>query len=152
MVHLIVTNDEEVVRFAKARGADIFTPQGAVERVEPNGGKEKKFESSKVYFILRELDIRPNIKGYLYIKFLMEQCQADPSYHNASMTKEIYPDCAKQFDTTPSRVERAMRHALELSFQKVPESYSELFGGTFTKVPTNSEFIGLVAEYFAKNN
>lgn len=149
MFRLIVTNDEEVVQFARERGAGVFTAEKSPEEFAPAEGKAKESEVSKVYFLLRVLDIRPNIKGYHYIKFMMEQCQNHPDYHKRSLTKEIYPECANRFNTTVNRVERTMRHALTLSFEKTPESYSAVFGGRFTKAPTNSEFIGLVAEYFA---
>ncbi len=151
MFRLIVTNDEEVVQFAKEHGAGIFTAEQLSEDFVSGQGEEKKTEEDKVYFLLRMLAIPPNVKGYRYLKFVMEQCQKDPDYHTKSITKGIYPDCAKQFASTATRVERAIRHALELSFWKFPEKYSEVFGGTFKKAPTNSEFIGLVSEYFVNN-
>lgn len=151
MFHLIVTNDPELVKKARECGAGVFTaekcPEGVATLVAHTTGQR----ALNAYELLRKLDVRPNIKGYDYLKFLMEKCAQDPSYHSGMITKEIYPECAKKFNTTLSRVERAIRHALELSFGKAPEKYSEVFGGTFKKVPTNSQFIGLVSEYFANN-
>jgi len=151
MFRLIVTNDEEVVKFARARGAGVFTASKLPEDFATSQLKENGGNTLKVYDLLRQLNVKPNIKGYQYIKFLMEQCQKYPGYHELGITSDIYPECAEKFDTAPSRVERAIRHALMLSFETASHKYSEIFGGRFTKVPTNSEFIGLVAEYFAKN-
>ena len=151
MFRLIVTNDEEVVKFARERGAGIFAAEKSPEGFTPRMDEPAPCDGSKIYRLMRALDFNMKNKGYVYIKFLMEKCEADPKYHEKAITKEIYPDCAKQFETTPDRVERAIRHELHLSFKKVPEKYSEIFGGTFTRVPMNSEFIGLVSEYFANN-
>lgn len=147
MFHLIVTNDEEVVRFARERGAGVFTaekaPEGFDQDVVIHSSAMKPGE------ILRKLGVKAHIKGYTYLKYVLEKCANDPEYKNKGITKEIYPECAKHFNTTPSRVERGIRHALEASFQSAPEKYAEIFGGTFYKQPTNSEFIGLISEYFA---
>ena len=153
MFRLIVTNDEEVIRFARERGAGVFTTEKfpeSVERVVVEGENETKL-SNVIYDLFRKLNIKPNVKGYHYLKCLMEMCEQDPTYHARPITKEIYPDCAKKFGTTASRVERAIRHAIEGSFDSVPEKYSEIFGGEFPKEPTNSEFIGLVSEYIARH-
>ncbi len=151
MFRLIVTNDEEVVRFARERGAGVFTAEQFPESVE-QVVVEKDIEPSNVaYDLLRALNIKPNIKGYHYIKYMMEMCENDPTYHAKPTTKEIYPDCAKRFDTKPNRVERAVRHAIEGSFDSDPEKYSEIFGGEFPKEPTNSEFIGLISEYILRH-
>ena len=154
MFRLIVTNDEEVVKFARERGAGVFIAEKLPEGLELAEGKEKETETedevSKVYFLLRELDIRPNIKGYQYLKFVMEQCRKDSGYHAKSITKEIYPDCAQRFATTPSRVERAIRHAIEVAWDRGnPDVLSDFFGYTILGSkgkPTNSEFIALIAD------
>ena len=151
MFHLIVTNDEEVVRFARGRGAGVFMADRLPEGTAPVAAQVTGQKSSMVHELLRRMDVRPNIKGYDYLKFLMEKCEQDYSYHKRSFTKVIYPECAEKFHTTSSRVERAIRHALTLSFEKAPEKYSEVFGGKFTSAPTNSEFIGLVSEYFVNS-
>ena len=104
-----------------------------------------------VYDLFRALNIKPNINGYHYLKCLMEMWEQDPNYLTRPITKELYPDCARKFGTTASHVERAIRHAIELSFDSNPEKYSEIFGGDFPKEPTNSEFIGLISEYIARH-
>ena len=68
-----------------------------------------------------------------------------------SITKVLYPDIAKKFNTTPSRVERAIRHAIEVAWSRGNiDSISELFGYTVSSTkakPTNSEFIAMVADH-----
>lgn len=151
MFQLIVTNDEEVVKFARERGAGVFTAEKCPEEITTVTDHMTSRTVLNVHELLRELNIKPNIKGYRFIKFLMERCEADPDYHKRAITREIYPECAERFDTTPTSVERTIRHALDQSFGEVPEKYSQIFGGTFTKAPTNSELIGLVSEYFVNN-
>ena len=67
-----------------------------------------------------------------------------------SITKILYPGIAKKFDTTPSRVERAIRHAIEVAWSRGKmDTIDELFGYTVNNrkgKPTNSEFIALIAD------
>lgn len=151
MFHLIVTNDAKLVKMARECGAGVFTAEKFPEEAMPVRTKKTHSNAMRPHEILQKLDVNPNIKGYHYLRYIMEKCEMNPHYHEKSITKEIYPECAKEFDTTSSRVERAIRHALDLSFERVPEKFSEIFGGTFAKVPTNSEFIGVVSEYFVNN-
>jgi len=69
-----------------------------------------------------------------------------------SMTKELYPDIAKCYGTTPSRVERAIRHAIETAWNRGSiELQDDLFGTTISNMkgkPTNGEFIAMIAEKF----
>lgn len=68
----------------------------------------------------------------------------------SSVTKILYPDIAQKFNTTPSRVERAIRHAIEVAWNRGNyESISEMFGYTVHHLkskPTNSEFIAMIAD------
>jgi len=151
MFHLIVTTDPELVKKARECGAGVFTAEQFPEGASMGAARVTGQKSSKSHALMRMLDIRPNIKGYDYIKYMIEKCEADHSYHKRSFTKEIYPECAEKFSTTKSRVERAVRHAVELSFDKAPEKYTAVFGGKFKKAPKNSEFISLIAEYFVNS-
>lgn len=151
MFRLIVTNDEEVVRFARERGAGVFSAEKFPESVEQVVVEKGNNPSTMGYALLRALNVKPNVRGYQYLKFVIEMCEQDPAYHTKPTTKEIYPDCAKQFDTTGGRVERAIRNAIEVSFHDNPGKYSEIFGGKFIKAPTNSEFIALVSEYIVNH-
>ena len=151
MFYLIVTNDEKLVRLAREYGAGVFTANQCPEGAISVATQKTSGNSLKTYELLQALNVKPNVKGYNYLKFVMEKCEADPEYHNRSFTKEIYPECAGEFKTTATRVERAIFSALSSSFEEVPEKYSVIFGREFKKKPTTSEFIGCVAAYFANN-
>ena len=95
------------------------------------------------------MDIAPHIKGYQYLRESITLAVNDPDIIN-SITKILYPTIAKKFETTPSRVERAIRHAIEVAWNRGnPDVLNNLFGYTISNgkgKPTNSEFIALIAD------
>ena len=95
------------------------------------------------------VDIAPHIKGYQYLRESITLAVNDPDIIN-SITKILYPTIAKKFETTPSRVERAIRHAIEVAWNRGnPDVLNNLFGYTISNgkgKPTNSEFIALIAD------
>jgi sporulation transcription factor Spo0A len=99
--------------------------------------------------IIHEIGVPAHIKGYMYLREAISMV-----YHNiellGSITKILYPDIAKKYKTTPSRVERAIRHAIEVAWSRGNvESIASLFGYTISMSkakPTNSEFIAMVAD------
>jgi len=99
--------------------------------------------------ILHELGIPSHIKGYQYIREAIEIIYERPGVIGG-ITKELYPELAYKFDTTTSRVERAIRHAIEVSWNRGSwDLMEELFGNSidYDKAkPTNSEFIVTVAD------
>ncbi|MBQ9885786.1 MAG: sporulation transcription factor Spo0A [Lachnospiraceae bacterium] len=99
--------------------------------------------------IIHELGVPAHIKGYRYLIYSIILCVNDMEMLGA-VTKIMYPEIAKKFSTTPSRVERAIRHSIELSWQQCsPSKLYKLFGYTVnTKKgkPTNSEYIALIAD------
>ena len=99
--------------------------------------------------MLHELGMPSHIKGYQYIREGITMICNDPSLIGG-ITKELYPDLATKFDTTVSRVERAIRHAIEVSWNRGSWDYmEELFGHSVDidkAKPTNSEFIVTVAD------
>jgi len=98
---------------------------------------------------LRELGVPAHLEGYEYIKMELELCLDKKSAINA-MTKGIYPTVANCFDTTPARVERATRHAIETAWERGnTDILHHYFGNTVSAErgkPTNAEFIATVAE------
>lgn len=94
--------------------------------------------------LLHELGVPSHIKGYTYIREGINLLFNDPSLSNA-ITKELYPAIARKYETTSSRVERAMRHAIEVSFNRGNwELMEEIFGYSVDidkAKATNSEFI-----------
>ena len=90
-----------------------------------------------------------HIKGYQYLREAIIMSVEDTEMLN-SITKILYPSIAKKFQTTPSRVERAIRHAIEVAWSRGKmETLDALFGYTINigkGKPTNSEFIALIAD------
>ena len=99
--------------------------------------------------ILHELGIPSHIKGYQYIREGVNLVFENPDMIGG-ITKELYPELAGKFDTTVSRVERAIRHAIEVSWNRGSwDLMEEIFGNSVDidrAKPTNSEFIVTVAD------
>lgn len=105
----------------------------------------------KILKILKQLGIAPDLLGYKYLAEAIDMVLKDDAILHSGVTKILYPTVAKKFNTTPSRVERAIRHAVEraISMSNI-ELIEEIFGSIIsmnTGKPTNSQFIGCVAEY-----
>ena len=99
--------------------------------------------------IIHEVGVPAHIKGYQYIREAITLAVNDMEVIN-SITKELYPTLAKKFKTTPSRVERAIRHAIEVAWTRGSlETNHGMFGNTVSPLrgkPTNSEFIAMIAD------
>lgn len=104
---------------------------------------------AKITNIIHEIGVPAHIKGYLYLREAITMV-----YNNieilGSITKVLYPQIAVKFKTTPSRVERAIRHSIEVAWSRGNmDSITKLFGYTVSNTkakPTNSEFIAMVAD------
>ena len=98
---------------------------------------------------LMNIGVPAHIKGHKYLHYGIELAVCDPMYLD-QVTSRFYVDIAKQFDTTPSRVERAIRHAIEVAWDRGDLDTLQLwFGNTISGAkgkPTNSEFIARVSE------
>ena len=103
----------------------------------------------KISEIFVSIGIPPHIKGYGYLREGIKMTILDPNVIN-SVTKELYPSIAKKFGTTASKVERAIRHAIEVAWNRGRiDAINAIFGTRIylgTEKPTNSEFIALVAD------
>lgn len=99
--------------------------------------------------MIHEIGVPAHIKGYQYLREAIMMSVEDPAMIS-SITKILYPTIAKRFQTTPSRVERAIRHAIEVAWSRGKmETLDALFGYTVDTgkgKPTNSEFIALIAD------
>lgn len=99
--------------------------------------------------IIHEIGIPAHIKGYQYLRHAIMLVVDDLDVIN-SITKELYPTVAKDFNTTPSRVERAIRHAIEVAWDRGDtDVLNSFFGYTIANSkgkPTNSEFIAMIAD------
>ena len=99
--------------------------------------------------IIHEIGVPAHIKGYQYLREAIMLVVNDMDTINA-VTKVLYPEVAKRFNTTPSRVERAIRHAIEVAWDRGDlEVLQKFFGYTVSNIkgkPTNSEFIAMIAD------
>ncbi|NLL80218.1 MAG: sporulation transcription factor Spo0A [Clostridiales bacterium] len=111
-------------------------------------GGEKDLERD-VTDMIHEIGVPAHIKGYQYLREAIMMSVEDVEMLG-SITKVLYPSIAKKFQTTPSRVERAIRHAIEVAWSRGRmETLDALFGYTINTgkgKPTNSEFIALIAD------
>lgn len=98
---------------------------------------------------MHDLGLPAHIKGYQYIRTAIMMVVNNMELLNY-ITKQLYPDIAKQYGSTASRVERAIRHSIEVAWTRGrPETMNEIFGYTIDTgkgKPTNSEFIAMVAD------
>lgn len=170
IIMLTAFGQEEVMRKAVEYGASYFILkpfdfEHLVEKIKEVCGhqhlklqskepsklvkKDKMDIETSITNIMHEIGVPAHIKGYLYIREAITMV-----YHDiellGSITKILYPDIAKKYNTTASRVERAIRHAIEVAWNRGNiDSITELFGYTVNiskAKPTNSEFIAMVAD------
>ncbi len=103
----------------------------------------------RVTNIIHDVGVPAHIKGYQYIREAILLSVQNEEIINA-VTKTLYPTLAKKFNTTPSRVERAIRHAIEVAWNRGQiEMHDKIFGYTVNSnkgKPTNSEFIAMIAD------
>ena len=99
--------------------------------------------------ILHQIGVPAHIKGYHYLRDSILMAVRTPDIINA-VTKQLYPSVAKDYDTTPSRVERAIRHAIEVAWDRGDvDVLTGYFGYTIHNTrgkPTNSEFIAMISD------
>lgn len=99
--------------------------------------------------IIHQIGIPAHIKGYHYLRTAIMLSVEDPDMINC-ITKLLYPTVARMYETTPSRVERAIRHAIEIALDRGDvDTLNSYFGYTIHTSrgkPTNSEFVALIAD------
>lgn len=130
-----------------------------VSIVEPEEIKINRSEpvdlESEITNIIHEIGVPAHIKGYMYLREAISMVVNDIELLSA-VTKELYPSIAKKFNTTASRVERAIRHAIEVAWSRGQvDTINKLFGYTIHNdkgKPTNSEFIAMVADKLRLKN
>ena len=122
----------------RGEGNNVCNEQKIQERLE-----------NDVTDMIHEVGVPAHIKGYQYLRDAIMMVIEDPEMLN-SITKILYPTIAKRNQTTPSRVERAIRHAIEVAWSRGNmEIINSLFSYTVSTgkgKPTNSEFIALIAD------
>ena len=170
-VLLTQVNTPGVMMEANRSGASLCLPKpveyetlvGGVEtilknrRTAKNGSDQEDTGSDQLRYdietqvtkIIHKIGVPAHIKGYQYLRTAILMAIHDGDIIN-SVTKVLYPSVAKKYDTTTSRVERAIRHAIEVSWDRGDvETLNSYFGYTIQNSrgkPTNSEFIAMIAD------
>lgn len=151
---------DQIVSQAMSRGVSFFMPKPCEltslldqMRRAVNEGEESEDESQalerEVTAVIHEVGVPAHIKGYQYVREAIVIAVQDMDVINA-VTKVLYPEVARRYSTTPSRVERAVRHAIEVAWDRGDlETLQRYFGYTVSNTkgkPTNSEFIAMIAD------
>lgn len=128
----------------------IHTREPKINYVDIKGPESREdILEIKVTNIIHEIGVPAHIKGYQYLRDGIIMVVNNIEVIN-QITKQLYPDLAKKYKTTPSRVERAIRHAIEVAWNRGQiETVEAIFGYTVNSnkgKPTNSEFIAMIAD------
>lgn len=150
---------DEGVNYYMLKPYDMASLSSRVKEVYKTKSKEllldEKSLNGAITDMLHSLGIPSHIKGYSYIRDSVSLMYKNPSMIGA-ITKELYPEVALMYDTTSSRVERAIRHAIEVSWSRGDYDLMEsLFGHSVDydrAKPTNSEFIATLADRLRLDN
>ena len=117
--------------------------------LSPDSSKNEENLEALVTNLIHEVGVPAHIKGYQYLREAIMMVVNDIDVIN-QITKSLYPQIAKKYKTTPSRVERAIRHAIEVAWGRgQQEAVENIFGYTISALkgkPTNSEFIAMIAD------
>lgn len=143
-------NNEMVLNRIKSirnvRSVPDIKTVNAYEKIRDNSERDLEAE---ITTIIHEIGVPAHIKGYQYLRDAIIMSVQDMDMLN-SVTKVLYPGIAKKYHTTASRVERAIRHAIEVAWSRGKmDTIDEMFGYTVSNYkgkPTNSEFIALVTD------
>ena len=136
------------VHTLKDRIEDLLKPETSQTKVFFNAKTPNQIEE-KITNIFITVGIPAHIKGYQFLREAIKLAIANPEIIN-SITKKLYPTIAEKYDTSASKVERAIRHAIEVAWNRGKiENINNLFGikvYSSNEKPTNGEFIALVAD------
>lgn len=151
----------EIVAQAMEKEVSYFMPKpcetgSLLERMRQVAGigaepAEDEYQAlqRRVTAVIHEVGVPAHIKGYQYVREAIVIAVQDMDVINA-VTKVLYPEVARRYNTTPSRVERAVRHAIEVAWDRGDlETLQSYFGYTVSNTkgkPTNSEFIAMIAD------
>ena len=134
---------------------EVMEEKEIEEKVSTQAKKKTTTIEEKISEIFISIGIPPHIKGYAYLREGIRLTIEKPYIIN-SVTKELYPSIAKKFGTSSSKVERAIRHAIEVAWNRGRiDAINAIFGARIylgAEKPTNSEFIALVADKLILEN
>ena len=144
------------IPMAMERIQELLKERTAIKNdILPMAKRQPVTLDEKISEIFISIGIPPHIKGYGYLREGIKMTIENPYIIN-SVTKELYPSITKKFSTTSSKVERAIRHAIEVAWNRgLIDAINAIFGARIylgTEKPTNSEFIALVADKLILEN
>ena len=126
-----------------------IVPLSQQAEVPPTEGVSQKVLDTTITGIIKEIGVPAHIKGYAFLREAIQMVYTDVDLLG-SVTKVLYPEIAQKYNTTSSRVERAIRHAIEVAWNRGNyDVISKMFGYTVHHLkskPTNSEFIAMIAD------
>ena len=147
MISDLISKDKEfqIMITVPARAAG---EENSLEYVQAKEVPKRDLERD-VTNMIHDIGVPAHIRGYQYLREAIQMSVKDMDMLG-SITKTLYPEIAKKYETTPSRVERAIRHAIEVAWNRGRmETLDALFGYTINTgkgKPTNSELIALIAD------
>ena len=150
-IEILTRRIREVKYYQPINRNNFYTNEMKQSYIEINPAEKKSQENLEalVTNIIHEVGVPAHIKGYQYLREAIIMVVNDIDVIN-QITKQLYPEIAKKFSTTPSRVERAIRHAIEVAWGRgQADTVESIFGYTISAAkgkPTNSEFIAMIAD------
>ena len=151
-IELLIKRIRELKNYKPNESGNNFIGREIKQRyveIPLNGEKNQENLEALVTNIIHEVGVPAHIKGYQYLREAIIMVVNDIDIIN-QITKNLYPQIAHKFNTTPSRVERAIRHAIEVAWGRGDQKTVEnIFGYTISAAkgkPTNSEFIAMIAD------
>ncbi len=155
-MYIIITNEPRLVEIAKASNAKVLALESTTQEfTNATSITDIKSCQNVISELLLSLSIPPNIKGFKYLKYLLFLLLSKDDYEDVCLTKKLYPDVAKHFQTTSDRIGRAIRTAINHSCDQAPiELMEKIFGpsiGMNIYEMTNSKFIFGLKIYLQKD-
>ena len=148
-IMLSAVGQDKITQKAISLGAQYYVVKPLYIDITPENKKDERNLEALVTNLIHEVGVPAHIKGYQYLREAIMMVVNDIEVIN-QITKQLYPDIAKKFHTTPSRVERAIRHAIEVAWSRgKADEVENIFGYTVSATkgkPTNSEFIAMIAD------
>lgn len=158
-MYVIITSNKELADLAMKKGEQVVKVNQLVENLEvatPKAEKPKKVIDNleldgMVTKTLLQLGVPAHISGFDYLRYALNQLVTDSDFSENGVVEGIYPNIANHFGTTGQRVERALRHAIEVSADRGDiQLFQKVFSFSINSKkgkPTNAEFLYAVANY-----
>ena len=153
-IDLLITRIRELKNYKPTQSNNFISRDMSMQKpqyidISNSNNKSEENLEALVTNVIHEVGVPAHIKGYQYLREAIMMVVNDIDVIN-QITKSLYPKIAEKFTTTPSRVERAIRHAIEVAWGRGQQEVVEnIFGYTISASkgkPTNSEFIAMIAD------